>query len=874
MKPWRALTYGLRSLLRRSRQQANVAAELDQFYADAAADWQRKGLSPDDARRAARREAGSITAARDQANSYGWEISLLSLTRDLRFAARQLWKHPLFAVTATLTLALGIGANAAIFTVIQSVLIAPLPYRHAERLAIVETHWTDSGKTTMRVTGPDAVDLRDQAHSLEAISLYSGGTIGVELRNHSVYTEFAEVDPNFARVFSLEPIAGRLFTASESHRAALVSESFARENYGAAQAALGQVLHIENQPLEITGVLPAGFAFPGETQVWEASPLQPESKVRSAFNYKAVARLRQDATFGSATAELDEISARLRTAYLDDNRNKQLGLQPLQQALTGEARPTLLFLWATVALILLIACVNVTHLQLVRSMERRRELAIRRAIGSSRWQVVRPVLIEGLLLALIGGIAGVLLAFPAVRILVAMAPKELPRAGEIHLNGWVLAFTLILSVVAALASSFLPSLRAASVDPAEALKHNASRGMQRHGATGLRNSLVVAEIAATFVLSMGAALLLHTMMSLSARDMGYQPRQLLVVDADLPARTAEDAQRGIAQFNQIFAQLTAIPGVANAAGIMGLPTSDYGSNGYYETKGGLPALSDRKPYSLFSVASPGYFQTMSIPLKRGRDFTPGDTAESPLVAIISESLARQSFGDADPIGRPIRCGLDTDKWMTIVGVVGDVRQASPAEKPGPNLYMPMAQHPFYANQIHIVLRTRVGPVSLISFVQQKIVETNPMIAMRFTTMDEMLNRSVATERFRAVLISSFAGIGLVLAMLGVYGTMAYSVTQHTFEIGICMAFGAERSGILRNVLGKAARLAAFGIGLGLALSLILTRLVTSMLEGVHPADPLSIVFAAALLLVTALAAGFGPGWRATRVNPMVALRSE
>lgn len=874
MSLWRQLVYGLRSLTHRAKRHQDVTDEVEQYFEQATEAYIARGLSPEEARRAARLEAGNIAVVKEQVSSYGWENAARTFAGDLRFAARQLRKHPAFTATATLTLALGIGANTAIFTVVQSILLAPLPYPNSESIAALHTHWTENGHTSARVTGQDAVDLRNQSRSMEAVSLYAGGNLGVELRNHSVYTIVSSVDTNFARVFSLQPIAGRVFASADAHHAALVSEQFARDNFGSTQGALGQILHVENEPLEITGVLPAAFDFPAGTQVWEAAPLRPESESRTAFNYRAVGTLRSGVSFASAQTEFDAISSRLQAAYPSENKSKQLLVLPLQKALTGDARPTLLLLWATVGLILLIACVNVTHLQLVRSMERRREIAIRKALGSSGWQVMQPIVLESLLVSLIGGVAGVLLAFPAVRVLIAMAPKELPRANEIHLNGWVLAFTLGLAVLTALVSSVLPALRAARVDPADALKHDASRGMIRHGAARFRDGLVVAEVAATFVLAMGAGLLLHTMMALHSRDMGYQTRQLLIVDADAPAHSEAEAHRAVQQFYEVFPRLAALPGVLHVAGIMGLPTGNYGSNGYYQTHGGLPVDKDHAPSAVFSVASPGYFQTMEIPLRQGRDFSAQDTFQSPFVAIISESLAKQSFGDTYPIGKQIQCGLDSDKWMTVIGVVGDVRQESPAESPGPALYMPMTQHPYYGNQIHIVLRTAVKPLSLMNAVQQTILEMNPLVALRFTTMDEMLNKSIAAERFRAALISSFAAVGLLLAMLGVYGTMAYSVAQRTFEIGIRMAFGAEKSTILRSVLKHAARLACVGIAAGLLFSLFLARLVTGMLVGVHPIDPLSLITAALLLLLTALAAAFAPGWKATHVNPMVALRAE
>jgi putative ABC transport system permease protein len=874
MSIWRQLTYGLRGLVRHRDRDRDASDEVEQYFDEVTTEWMARGLTPEEAKRAAQLEMGNVAATREQVRSYGWENTLAAFWADLRFAGRQLRKHPIFTATAVLTLALGIGANTAIFTVVESVLLAPLPYRDARSISVLDTHWTDSGHTSPRVTGPDGADVREQARSFSAVSLYNGGNEGVELRDHSVYTVVTWADANFWRVFRLEPIAGRLFTDGEAHRAAMVSEEFARDNFGNAQAAVGQTLHVENEAIEITGVLPDWFEFPAHTQVWEAARLNPESKSRTAFNYKAVVHLRAGVTLQAAQAELNGVSHRLETAYPDANRDKLLMLQPLQEALTGDARPTLLLLWATAGLILLIACVNVTHLELVRSMDRQREIAIRKALGSARWQVMRPVILESLLVSLLGGTAGVLLAFPVVHLLLAMAPRELPRANEIHLNGWVLVFTLGLAVLSALISSMLPALRAAKVDPAEALKRDTSRGMSRHGSAALRDGLVIAEVTATFVLAVGAGLLLHTMTNLMARSMGYETRRLLVVDADVPAHSLQDALRAVHQLDEMFVKLTALPGVERVAGIMGLPTGNYGSNGYYQTRGGVPLDQGQEASAAFSVASPGYFQTMGIPIERGRDFSPQDTYESPFVAVISESLARRSFGKADPVGKQIRCGLDTDKWMMVVGVVGDVRQDSPAEVPGPTLYMPMAQHPFYANQIHVVLRTYVQPLTLMNAVQEKILEVNPLVALRFTTMDAMVNKSIAAERFRAVLISSFAATGLLLAMLGVYGTMSYSVTQRTFEIGLRMAFGAERSTILRTVLEHAARLAFYGITAGLVLSLVLARLVTSMLVGVRPMDPISLASAAFLLLLTALGAAFAPGWSATHVDPIAALRAE
>jgi predicted permease len=802
--------------------------------------------------------------------SFGYHLGIA--LADLRFATRQLRRHPVFTATAALTLALGIGANTAIFTAIDRVLLAPLPYANSERLAALNTHWVETGKTSPRVTGPDAVDLRAEARSLDVVSLYGGGgLLGVALGDHSVYSVVTMVDENFTRVFNLWPVAGRLFIDAEANRVALASEAFARTNYGSPKSAVGQVVHVEGQMIEIVGVLPAGFDFPDRTELWEAAPLQPESKSRTAFNYKALVLLKANASFATAQAEFEVISKRLESAYPEDNRSKRLLIVPLKEELVGKTRPTLFMLWGAAAVLLLVTCVNVAHLQLVRSIERSRELAVRCALGSSRMQVIQPVIYESLLVSLLGTALGLALAFPAVRLLLSIAPKELPRASEIHPNAWVLIFALVISVLTALTSSIIPALRASRSNPAEALKNDNAPGMARHGLLSIRDSFVVVEVAASFLLAAGAILLLHNVIALSSREMGYDPRQILIADVDLPAHGDDEIRRAVVQFEHIFGELSAVPGVKNVAGIMGLPTGDYGSNGSYETQGGLLIDPSHPPSSVFSVASPGYFRAMNIPLKKGRDFGVRDTFDTSFVAIVSESLAKQSFADADPVGKQIKCGLDSDNWMTIIGVVGDVRQNSPADNPAPVLYMPMTQHPAYANQIHIVLRTDVSPLALVATVQRVILKVNPFVAMRFTTMNDMLGQSIATERFRAVLVVAFSAVGLLLAMLGIYGTMACTVAHRTFEIGVRMALGANRSDILISVLRRAVLLACFGICLGFGLSLSMTRLIVTLLEGIRPIDPTSLIGSAIILFVTALAAAFVPALKASSVDPRDAM---
>ncbi|AXC11113.1 Permease [Acidisarcina polymorpha] len=797
-----------------------------------------------------------------------------NLLNDFRYALRQLQKSPVFTFTAVLTLALGIGANTAIFTVVQSLLLAPLDYPEADRIMALNTRYEQQGRETPRVTGADLVDIRNQSKSVSAIGYYQGGggEAGVQIRDHSSFTAVSAVDAGFARVLQVAPEAGRWFVDSEAKHAAVVNANFARDHFGGVQAAIGQTIAVEGQPVQIVGVLPAAFDFPDHTQVWMAEAEQPQTPSRTAFNYRAVVRLRHGVSMAAAQSELTAIASRLQSAYPGDNKDKTFRLVPLQEQLVGSVRPMLLLLMASVALILLIACVNVMHLYMARAVDRQRELAVRTALGSTRSQLGRLVVVESLLVSFAGAIVGIFLAIPLVKMLVRIAPANLPRSADIHLNFGVLAFTAGIALLATVAASLLPARQATRVDPIVALKQDSSRGMSSRHSSRLRSGLVVAEVAATFVLAFGAALLGRTMLVLQNTDPGYRKSDLLIVDADAPASTLESSIQATQKFETIFAELRALPGVESVGGVMGLPTGSYGSNGYYGVIG-APYDVQHGPQAVFTLASPDYFRTMAVPLLSGRDFTRRDDYDAPPVAIVSESLARQSFPGQDPIGRQIECGLDAPgKWMTIVGVVRDLRQDSPADAPGPALYMPLLQHPSMAAQINIAIHTRLSPVALIDTVRGKIERVDPAIAARFTTMNTMVGDSVEMQHFRSILIGSFAAVGLLLAVLGVYGTVAYSVAQRTFEVGIRMTFGAERASILKLVLLQVLMLAGIGVGAGLMASLIAGHWIGSMLVGVSPADPVSLAIAIGVLLSAALLAAFLPARRAALVDPVKALR--
>lgn len=799
------------------------------------------------------------------------------LLQDLRYALRGLRKSPSFTAIAVLTLALGIGANAVVLAVVQSVLIAPLPYRDANRIVSLNTKFVSEARNIPRMTAPDMVDVREQANVFENVAFYYGGEMGVQLPDHATFTGVQLATANFARVFGVTPIAGRLYGEADAPHSALINANFARDHFGSAESAIGKTLSLEGTSYEVVGVLPGEFSYPKETQVWVGVSSQPEPEWshRTAYNFRVVAKLKPGVSMATAQSQLDTIGDRLRKEYAADNHDKAFLAVPLQEQLVGKMRPMFLLLVAAVSLILLIACVNVAHLQLARATMRMKDIALRNVLGASRLRVVRQVFLESFVLAGLGTSAGVLLAVPLLKAFLRLAPSDIPRINEVHISFAALALIATVAAVATLLSGVAPAWQILRLNVNESLKQDTSRGLGGHGVAKLRNSLVVAEIALTFMLAAGAGLLVRTMLKLDATDPGYRGDHLLVMYAHAPAKTLRENIGRTQQFEAFFDQLRGVPGVNSVAGVMGLPNGDYGSNGGYQVTGqALPVSLDQLPQANWALSSPQYFSTLGIPLLRGRDFQSSDTYDSQFVAIISEELAKQSFGNTDPIGKQIRCGWDTDKWMTIVGVVGDVRQDSPASTPRATLYLPMKQHPFRANELQVVIRTDLPPLSLMETTRRLVRELDPRIATKFTTMDSMLSESTATPRFRSWLVGGFALLGLALAMLGIYGVMAYTVAQRTFEVGVRMTFGAEPKDILSMVLGKALRLTAAGVVLGLVLTVASARLMTSMLFGVQSEDPVSFSLACALLFLVALAAAYVPARRAASVNPLTAIRYE
>ena len=802
----------------------------------------------------------------------------MSWQTDLRYAFRTLRFSPGFAVVAILTLAVGIAVTTAMFTVLDGIVLKPLRYPDADRIVALNTHWTDSGKTSPRTTGGDLEDERADSASFEAFSFYYGGELGVQLKNAAVFVGSYDVDPDFFQVFGVAPVVGRTFVADDAGRAALVGESFAQRHFGSAKAALGEIIRIDGIPHEIVGVMPAMFEFPKQAQVWAAVSPVPSNRVRSSFNYYTVAKLRAGVTPEVADAHLAGIAARLASTYADTNRNKTFIVRGLQDQLAAPVKSSLFVLMGAVTLVLLIACANVANLMLARCTARMREMAVRAALGARRVAIVRQLLTESIVLAAAGGVVGLALARFALRGMLAVSGRFLPPTllGDIRLDWRILLFATCATLVTSVLFGLAPAWQATKVDLQEALKQAAGRGSVGGGGSRLRNGLVVAQIALSVTLAVGAGLLFRTLLALNASDMGFPTQGLLVAYAHFPARDLNDALRAGRFFDDVFERLRQIPKVSAAAGAMGLPAGQYGSNGSFAIEGKQTFGGDTRklPYADFSLASPGYFSSLGIPLLAGRDFTSGDDYDHPFVAIISKSLAAQNFPHEDPIGHRIQCGLDSDKWMTVVGVVGDVRQDSPSSTPGATLYMPLRQHPFHGNEIEIVVRTQADPATLVPVVQNTIRDMDPEVALKFQTMPEIIGESVSAPRFRSVLAITFAGVALLLALAGMYAVMSYVTVQRTPEFGVRMALGARPADVLTLVLGRAGRLSAIGICAGIALSVATGRLLATMLFGMKSTDFTTYLIVLGLVCPVVMAAAAIPAWRASRVDPVIALRNE
>ena len=795
---------------------------------------------------------------------------------DLKFALRSLRKNPGFTLLAVVVMALGIGANTAVFSVVNAVLLKPLAYRDPDRIVTLSSLWRKSSGPG-QVSAPDFHDWHDQSTAFAAMAYYGDDSTAVMSGASAEYAHVAEVTPEFFQVFDVEPVAGRLFSPEELKRggagAVVVSYSYWRNHFGANANALGQTVRMLGKSFSIAGVLPPQFHFPNGTDIWlPANAVFSETTSRSAHVYRVVGRLKPDVSLEQAQAQMTAIGARLEQQYKDSNTGKSVAVTRMRDEMVRNVKTTLCLLLGAVALVLLIGCANVANLLLARATARTREIAIRAAVGASRARIVRQLLAESMVLALIAGAAGLLLAKWGSDALVALAPGNVPRLAESDIDGWVLAFTLGISLAASLLFGLAPALQISRVDLNETLKQGATRTMGGGRAGRMRAALVVVEVALSVVLLAGAGLLIRSFVALHSVALGFRPEHVLVMESSVPASDLASSRRATRFYKDLLADLATLPGVTAAGGTRNPPGTVFSEGSYFIDR--LGKFDVNGPQAVFSVMTPDAFAALGIPLKRGRDFNDGDGYDASFTAVINEALARKSFAGQDPLGRTIYCGFDSLKPMRIVGVVGDVRQYGPAAESWPEIIMPYAQHPQTATALNIVVRASVPGSALWGPIQRKVRARSAEVPVKFTTMEDLLSENTAAPRFRTLLLGLFAAIAVCLAMAGVYGVVAYTVGQRANEIGLRMALGARTSDVLRLILRQAMALTGIGLAAGLIGAVAATRLVASMLFEVKASDPATYIGVAALLGVVSLAASYIPARRAARVDPASALRQD
>jgi putative ABC transport system permease protein len=801
---------------------------------------------------------------------------LTSLLRDLQYSFRTLARNPGFSCVSVVALALGIGANTAIFTVVNSVLLQPLRFQKPEQLTVVRERNLKAGFPQFSLSPGNYVDFRDHNHSFSGIAAFgsqglnlSGGAEPERLRGARVSVEFFEV-------LGSTPELGRTFTVQEmqpgSH-VAILSYGLWQRRFSGMRDVLGQAMKLNDELYTVIGVMPTEFQFPARAEIWTPLALDSQSWQQRGGHYLGgIGRLKDGASITSAQTDLNTIAGRAEQQFPNSNAGWDTTLRSLQESIVGKIRPAMFTLTASVGFVLLIACVNLANLLLSRSASRRREIGIRSSLGAGRARLIRQLLTESLVLAGLGATVGLGIAWAGTRVLTNLSPTILPRANEIALDGWALGFTAGIAVLTGVLFGLAPAIQLAKIDLASSLREGGrgnAIGFRRHR---LRSALVVGEVALALVLLMGAGLLMRSFYQLQSIDLGFDPHDVLTFRTNLPQAKYKSDEQQAAFYHRALERIRAVPGVAvaGAAQIFPLAGDDYILS--FVQLGKPPVAVGDQPSAAYYVATPGYFGALRIPVMRGRDFTEHDDAAAPPVIIISESMARQFYPNENPLGQRIQIG-NGSKPAEIVGIVGDVRDQELESKGRAAMYEPAAQVPF--GSMYFAIRAEREPAALISAVRAIFRDLDAELPLDAVgTVDSLVTTSLSQRRFSMLLMLVFAGLAVALAMIGIYGVISYAVTQATQEIGIRMALGAQRRDVLRMVFSYAGVLIASGLAIGVGVALGTGRFLTSQLFEVKPTDPETYAVVALVLLATGLLACCIPALRAMRVDPLVALRTD
>lgn len=809
-----------------------------------------------------------------------------TLLQDLRFGIRTLIKSPGFAVVALLTLALGIGANSAIFSVVNAILLRPLAYKNPEQLVLINHNYTKINlKASVSAFG--YTHYRDNAKSFESVAAITGWPANLTGEGEPERLMGQAVSANFFQLLGAEAAKGRTFLPGEDqegkNRVIVLSNGFWQRRLGGDPNVLNKTLALNGENYTVVGVMPESFQFGREfgqiNDLWRPIVFTPQQLSPNSLTNEfltVLARMRPGVTQKQAQVEMDTIAANLRQQYLQgaDASFWALLLTSFREQVVGDIRQMLLIVLLVVGFVLLIACANVANLLLARAAARQKEIAVRTALGASRWRIIRQLLTESLLLSIVGGVVGLFFGYWGVKALISLNADRIPRANEISLDWKVMLFTFGISILTGVLFGIVPAIQTAKADLHETLKEG-GRSAAATTKQWVRNALVVAEIAMALAVLVGAGLLVKSFLRVQEVNPGFNPRGLLTMQLSLPDFKYKDAPQRVNFYKQLIENVRSLPGVQTAGAVSVLPLSGGGSSGSFRIEGRQVPQGQSAPHGARWAATPDYFKTMGIPIIRGRYFEDRDTADGPQVAIIDDALAQKYWPGEDPIGKRMtfQGGPNNPIWREIVGIVGHVKHTDLEGESRAQYYLPHQQIP--QPGMTLVIRTTADPNSLAGAVRGtiKALDTD-LPVFRVRTMDQFVADSMAQRRFAMLLIGIFAGLALLLAAIGLYGVMAYSVTQRTHELGLRMALGAQRSDVLKLVVRQGMLLAGIGLGIGVICALLLSRLMKTLLYNVSATDPLIFVAIAAMLAAVALIACFFPAQRATKVDPMVALRYE
>lgn len=878
MSWFRQLGRGLRTLTNRRAADQDVADEVEHYLEQAAAEHRARGLSPADAQRAARLELGSVTSVREQVRGYGWENLVETLYADVRYGARRLRTDFGFTAITVLTLALGIGATTAIFSAVNPILFQPLPYPDPGRITML---W-ELGGDGSRIDGTFFMyrELAQRSRSFAAIAVFTPWQPTMTGASAPERFEGQRVSASYFEVLGVSPALGRTIRPSEDRlngpNVVVISDALWRRRFGGDRAIVGRQVTLNDHSFTVIGVMPSSFEnllAPG-AELW--APLQYDLSQGRAWGHhlRTVGRLRPGVKVDRATRELNVLGQ----AAVDEYRPETYGPEftavatPLQDDVTRGVKPALLALLGAVTLVLVIACVNVTNLLLARGARRRAEFALRSALGAGHARLIRQLLTESLLLALLGGVLGMAVATLGVRALIALSPPALPRINAIVLDGTVFVFGLIVTTLIGLAFGLVPALQAARSDPQRDLQHGSRRTVGGHRRT--RNALVIAEVALALTLLVSSGLLLRSMQRLFSVEAGFEASGVLTLQVQTFGRRYADDSSRYRFFAQTLEAVRQVPGVTAAAFTSQLPLSgDFELYGMHFDPS--PVTDAGEVHGTFRYAvSPGYIEAMRIPLRRGRSLTEHDRADAPHVALISESVARHRLGGIDPIGQRLRIGALDGPLYTVVGVVGDVKQLSLAVNQAEAVYVTAEQWHFADQAMSLIVRARQDAAALVPALRQAIWSVDPdQPIVRVATMDELLVASAAERRFALILFEAFALAALLLAAAGIYGVVSGSVAERTREIGVRSSLGATRLDILGLVLRQGLTLTAAGVVIGLAGAVAASQAIATLLFGVSHLDATTYVGVIALLSAVAVMACGVPAWRAAQLDPLDTLRN-